>query len=127
MLRPGVEELGAARISTSPSGILFLLNLLFPNHHTRAITAIVSEFAKRIRDELDFREEARNAATLRRNFAGEPRVVVPEVVSELVTRPGAGAGVHGGHPDRPAARAARDRRARRSTPLIDDLVEPTSR
>ncbi len=26
----------AARISTSPSGILFLLNLLFPNHHTRA-------------------------------------------------------------------------------------------
>ena len=43
----------------------------------------MSEFAKRIRDELDFREEARNAATLRRNFAGEPRVVVPEVVTEL--------------------------------------------
>ena len=51
--------------------ILFLLNLLFPNHHTRAITAIVSEFvASGSADELDFREEARNAATLRRNFAG---------------------------------------------------------
>ena len=46
----------------------------------------MSEFSKRIRDELDFREEARNAAMLRRNFQGEPRVVVPEVVTELVTR-----------------------------------------
>src|SRR6185295_4004606 len=37
-------------------------------------------------EELDFREEARNAATLRRNFQPEPRVVVPEVVTELVSR-----------------------------------------
>jgi predicted unusual protein kinase regulating ubiquinone biosynthesis (AarF/ABC1/UbiB family) len=85
VLRPGVEELVGEDLDVS-FRILFLLNLLFPNHHTRAITAIVSEFAKRIRDELDFREEARNAATLRRNFASEPRVVVPEVVSELVAQ-----------------------------------------
>jgi predicted unusual protein kinase regulating ubiquinone biosynthesis (AarF/ABC1/UbiB family) len=85
VLRPGVEELVGEDLDVS-FRILFLLNLLFPNHHTRAITAIVSEFSKRIRDELDFREEARNAATLRRNFKSEPRVVVPEVVPELVTR-----------------------------------------
>jgi len=85
VLRPGVEELVGEDLDVS-FRILFLLNVLFPNHHTRAITAIVSEFSKRIRDELDFREEARNAATLRRNFQGEPRVVVPEVVSELVAR-----------------------------------------
>ncbi|HET9041100.1 MAG TPA: AarF/UbiB family protein [Gemmatimonadales bacterium] len=85
VLRPGVEELVAEDLDVS-FRILFLLNLLFPNHHTRAITAIVSEFSKRIRDELDFREEARNAALLRRNFQNEPRVVVPEVVAELVTR-----------------------------------------
>jgi len=85
VLRPGVDEIVAEDLDVS-FRILFLLNLLFPNHHTRAITAIVSEFSKRIRDELDFREEARNAVTLRRNFQGEPRVVVPEVVSELVTR-----------------------------------------
>jgi predicted unusual protein kinase regulating ubiquinone biosynthesis (AarF/ABC1/UbiB family) len=85
VLRPGVEELVAEDLDVS-FRILFLLNLLFPNHHTRAITAIVSEFSKRIRDELDFREEARNAALLRRNFQSEPRVVVPEVVAELVTR-----------------------------------------
>jgi predicted unusual protein kinase regulating ubiquinone biosynthesis (AarF/ABC1/UbiB family) len=85
VLRPGVEELVGEDLDVS-FRILFLLNLLFPNHHTRAITAIVSEFAKRIRDELDFREEARNAATLRRNFESEPRVVVPEVVTELVAQ-----------------------------------------
>jgi len=85
VLRPGVEELVAEDLDVS-FRILFLLNLLFPNHHTRAITAIVSEFSKRIRDELDFREEARNAGLLRRNFQNEPRVVVPEVVAELVTR-----------------------------------------
>jgi predicted unusual protein kinase regulating ubiquinone biosynthesis (AarF/ABC1/UbiB family) len=85
VLRPGVEELVGEDLDVS-FRILFLLNLLFPNHRTRAITAIVSEFSKRIRDELDFREEARNAGMLRRNFQNEPRVVVPEVVAELVTR-----------------------------------------
>jgi predicted unusual protein kinase regulating ubiquinone biosynthesis (AarF/ABC1/UbiB family) len=83
--RPGVEETVGGDLDVS-FRILFLLNLLFPNHHTRAITAIVSEFSKRIRDELDFREEARNAALLRRNFQSEPRVVVPEVIDELVSR-----------------------------------------
>jgi predicted unusual protein kinase regulating ubiquinone biosynthesis (AarF/ABC1/UbiB family) len=85
VLRPGVEEVVGEDLDVS-FRILFLLNLLFPNHRTRAITAIVSEFSKRIRDELDFREEARNAAMLRRNFQNEPRVIVPEVVTELVTR-----------------------------------------
>src|SRR5512141_1337614 len=85
-LPPGVAERVVREDLGVSFRILFVLNLLFPNHHTRAITAIVSEFAKRIRDELDFREEARNAAMLRRNFQNEPRVVVPEVVTELVTR-----------------------------------------
>jgi len=85
VLRPGVEAIVAEDLDVS-FRVLFVLNVLFPNHQTRAITAIVSEFAKRVRDELDFREEGRNAATLRRNFQEEPRIVVPEVVPELVTR-----------------------------------------
>jgi predicted unusual protein kinase regulating ubiquinone biosynthesis (AarF/ABC1/UbiB family) len=85
VLRPGVDDLVRRDLEVSYR-ILFLLNLLFPNHHTRAITAIVSEFSRRIAGELDFREEARHAATLRRNFAGVPSVVVPEVVSELTRR-----------------------------------------
>ena len=47
VLRPGVEDMVGEDLDVS-FRILFLLNLLFPNHHTRAITAIVSEFAKRI-------------------------------------------------------------------------------
>ncbi|HXE56567.1 MAG TPA: AarF/UbiB family protein [Gemmatimonadales bacterium] len=85
VLRPGVEELVRQDLEVS-FRILFLLNLLFPNHHVRAITAIVSEFAKRIGDELDFREEARHAELLRRNFARDARVVVPAVVTELTRR-----------------------------------------
>jgi predicted unusual protein kinase regulating ubiquinone biosynthesis (AarF/ABC1/UbiB family) len=85
VLRPGVEDTVRQDLEIS-FRILFLVNLLFPNHHTRAITTIVTEFAKRISIELDFREEARNAEILRRNFAQEPRVVIPEVVAGLTRR-----------------------------------------
>lgn len=85
ILRPGVEALVRQDLEVSFK-ILFLLNILFPNHHVRAITAIVQEFQRRITDEMDFREEARYAEILRRNFAGEPRVVIPEVVAPLVHR-----------------------------------------
>lgn len=85
VLRPGVEDVVRRDLDVS-FRILFLLNVLFPGHQVRAMTAIVSEFSKRIADEVDFREEARNAVTLKRNFAAEPRVVVPDVVPELVRR-----------------------------------------
>lgn len=85
VLRPGVEDMVRRDLDIS-FRVLFLVNLLFPNHHTRAISTIVSDFAKRISGELDFREEARNAEILRRNFAQEPRVVVPEVIGGLTRR-----------------------------------------
>ena len=40
---------------------------------------LVDEFARAIRQELDYRLEARNAETLHRNFAGHPHVRVPRV------------------------------------------------
>ena len=40
---------------------------------------IVDEFARSIRQELDYRLEARNAETFHRNFAGHPHVRVPRV------------------------------------------------
>ena len=85
VLRPGVEDMVRRDLDIS-FRVLFLVNLLFPNHHTRAISTIVSDFAKRISGELDFREEARNAEILRRNFAQEPRVVIPEVIGGLTRR-----------------------------------------
>src|SRR3954470_8046566 len=40
---------------------------------------LVDEFARSIRQELDYRLEARNADTFHRNFAGHPHVRVPKV------------------------------------------------
>jgi ubiquinone biosynthesis protein len=40
---------------------------------------IVDEFARFIRQELDYRHEARNAAAFRRDFAGHPSVRIPRV------------------------------------------------
>ena len=42
-------------------------------------SALVDEFARSIRQELDYRLEARNADGFRRNFAGSDRVLVPQV------------------------------------------------
>jgi ubiquinone biosynthesis protein len=41
---------------------------------------LVDEFARSIRQELDYRHEARNAQTFHRNFAGHPHVRIPKVV-----------------------------------------------
>ena len=40
---------------------------------------LVDEFARSIRHELDYRQEARNAQTFHRNFAGHPHVRIPHV------------------------------------------------
>ncbi|MSO95167.1 MAG: AarF/ABC1/UbiB kinase family protein [Thermoleophilia bacterium] len=42
--------------------------------------ALVEEFARSIRQELDYNHEARNAETFRRNFGGSTEVVVPKVI-----------------------------------------------
>jgi len=48
--------------------------------------ALVDEFARSIRSELDYMHEARNAETFRRNFAGSEQVVVPKVYWRYTTR-----------------------------------------
>lgn len=84
VLRPGVEELVHGDLDIA-FRLLLVIQVLFPNHHTRALGAIVSEFAKRIGGELDFREEARQATLIRQNLRPFPEVVVPEVIPALVT------------------------------------------
>ena len=41
---------------------------------------LVDEFARSIRQELDYRNEARNAQSFHRNFAGHPHVRIPKVI-----------------------------------------------
>ncbi|MFL5505669.1 MAG: ABC1 kinase family protein, partial [Gemmatimonadales bacterium] len=85
VLRPGVEESVREDLDVA-FRILNVLNVLFPYHGMRAMSAIVSEFAKRIGDEMDYREEAQHAESMWRSFERERRVVVPEVVAPLTRR-----------------------------------------
>lgn len=85
VLRPGVEELVALDLDIS-FRILLLLNVLFPNHHIRALTNVVREFSVRVREEMDFREEARHVELFRKHFAGDARVRAPGVYAELTRR-----------------------------------------
>ncbi|HEX5449470.1 MAG TPA: AarF/ABC1/UbiB kinase family protein [Gaiellaceae bacterium] len=48
------------------------LDFLDPNE-------LIDEFARSIRQELDYRSEGRNADAFHRNFAGHPHVVIPKV------------------------------------------------
>ncbi|MFQ5536654.1 MAG: ABC1 kinase family protein [Gemmatimonadota bacterium] len=85
VLRPGVEQAIALDLDIS-FRLLFWLNILFPNHHVRAVTNVVREFSVRVRAEMDFREEAANIDRFRRTFRGDPRVRAPVVLPEYTRR-----------------------------------------
>jgi len=78
VLRPGVEEAIALDLDIS-FRLLFWLNILFPNHHVRALTNVVREFSVRVKAETDFEQEAENIARFRRVFAGDRKVRAPDV------------------------------------------------
>jgi len=85
VLRPGVEELIAVDLDIS-FRVLYLLNILAPNHHVRAVTTVVREFSVRIREEMDFREEARHIADFREHFGRDPRVRAPRIYEAYTRR-----------------------------------------
>jgi predicted unusual protein kinase regulating ubiquinone biosynthesis (AarF/ABC1/UbiB family) len=85
VIRPGVESLVQLDLEVS-FRILFVLNILFPNHHIRALTSGVREFDRRIHEELDLRQEAKNTEQFRQRFAGDDRVRAPRVLGEFSRR-----------------------------------------
>jgi predicted unusual protein kinase regulating ubiquinone biosynthesis (AarF/ABC1/UbiB family) len=85
VLRPGVEETVALDLDIS-FRILFWLNILFPNHHVRALTGVVREFSAKVREEMDFRKEAEHMDRFRRNFSTDRTVRVPGVYAEMTRR-----------------------------------------
>jgi predicted unusual protein kinase regulating ubiquinone biosynthesis (AarF/ABC1/UbiB family) len=85
VLRPGVERTVAMDLDISFT-ILFWLNILFPNHHVRALTGVVREFSAKVKEEMDFRQEAENMDRFRKTFSGERGVRVPEVEAALTRR-----------------------------------------
>ncbi|MGD8320178.1 MAG: AarF/UbiB family protein [Gemmatimonadota bacterium] len=85
VLRPGVEAAVALDLDIS-FRLLFWLNILFPNHHVRAVTNVVREFSVRVRAEMDFRQEAENMERFRRFFRSERRVRAPDLLERFTRR-----------------------------------------
>jgi len=85
VLRPGVEEIVALDLEIS-FRILFWLNVLFRNHHIRALTNLVREFSVRVKEEMDFRREAENMEVFRSFFPDEGRVRIPRVFDQHTKR-----------------------------------------
>jgi predicted unusual protein kinase regulating ubiquinone biosynthesis (AarF/ABC1/UbiB family) len=85
VLRPGVEELVRQDLALALPVVRWLERRA-PNPHLRNARAVIEEFATRVWEEMDFVHEAENARTIRRNFRGNPRVVIPQVIDGLVRR-----------------------------------------
>jgi predicted unusual protein kinase regulating ubiquinone biosynthesis (AarF/ABC1/UbiB family) len=85
VLRPGVEALVAVDLDIS-FRILYVLNVLFPNHHVRALTNVVREFSVKVKEEMDFREESAHIALFHKHFSKDSRVRAPHVHDSFTRR-----------------------------------------
>ena len=85
VLRPHVEQTVALDLDIS-FRLLYLLNVLFRNHHVRALTNVVREFSVRVREEMDFTLEAANMARFHKHFDSDRRIRAPIVYQNLVRR-----------------------------------------
>jgi predicted unusual protein kinase regulating ubiquinone biosynthesis (AarF/ABC1/UbiB family) len=85
VLRPRIEET-VARDLASARAITAWAAKRWPVPHVQGFLALVEEFGARISEEMDFRLEGEYATEVRANFAGNPRVVIPEVMHELTRR-----------------------------------------
>ena len=84
VLRPGIETLVAEDVAAARR-LVDLIEPRFPrNPHVRGLRPVLEEFAERIAEELDLRQEAAYAEEIRANFANERRVLIPAVVPDLV-------------------------------------------
>jgi predicted unusual protein kinase regulating ubiquinone biosynthesis (AarF/ABC1/UbiB family) len=82
VLRPHVEravrsDLAAAR------RILGWVERWWDHPHVKRVRVVLNEFELRIGEEMDFRLEGEYGTEIRANFAGNPNVIVPRVISEM--------------------------------------------
>jgi predicted unusual protein kinase regulating ubiquinone biosynthesis (AarF/ABC1/UbiB family) len=85
VLRPGVEALVAEDVRVSQR-LIALVERWWPNPHVVGTRVVIQEFAARVVEEMDFRQEAAHAATIRANFAGSRAVWIPRVVEPMIRR-----------------------------------------
>jgi predicted unusual protein kinase regulating ubiquinone biosynthesis (AarF/ABC1/UbiB family) len=85
VLRPGVEALVAEDLRVSRR-IIALVERWWPNPHVVGTRVVIQEFAARVAEEMDFRQEAAHAVAIRANFAGSRAIWIPRVVEPMIRR-----------------------------------------
>ncbi|RMG73615.1 MAG: AarF/ABC1/UbiB kinase family protein [Nitrospirae bacterium] len=83
--RPGIKEQIETDINIMKA-IASLLVRYVPETELFNPTGIVEEFARTVRKELDFTEEAKNMCRFRRNFAGNPDIYIPQLYPHLLSK-----------------------------------------
>ena len=82
VLRPGVEARVAADVAAARR-ILLWLDRWWGHPHIRRELTVVGSFEVRVREEVDFRQEAAYATAIRENFAKSDRVLIPRVYAHM--------------------------------------------
>ncbi|MCL5023862.1 MAG: AarF/UbiB family protein [Nitrospirae bacterium] len=82
--RPGIREQLETDISILTAAAR-LLDRYIPESRFFNPSGIVDEFSKTVRRELDFVGEAKNCSRFKRNFEGNPDVLIPRIYADLVT------------------------------------------
>jgi predicted unusual protein kinase regulating ubiquinone biosynthesis (AarF/ABC1/UbiB family) len=85
VLRPGVEALVAEDVRVSQRLVAFV-ERWWPNPHVVGTRVVIQEFAARVAEEMDFRQEAAHAVAIRSNFAGARGIWIPRVIEPMIRR-----------------------------------------
>lgn len=83
--RPGIEEIVDVDLAALRRVAGWLTRVRVVRDHVD-LPALVEEFAQTSRQEIDYLHEAQNAERFATDFAGDPRVTVPEIAWERTTR-----------------------------------------
>ncbi|MBI4686660.1 MAG: AarF/ABC1/UbiB kinase family protein [Nitrospirae bacterium] len=82
--RPDIKEIIETDIAIMNSVARLFLKYI-PESKIFNPLGIVEEFSKTVKKELNFVEEAKNAARLRRNFLDDPRIHIPQVYPGMIS------------------------------------------
>jgi predicted unusual protein kinase regulating ubiquinone biosynthesis (AarF/ABC1/UbiB family) len=83
--RPNIEKTVSRDILVLKSILPLATRFIDPNLRY-SVEAMFSQFVETISEEMDYRIEARNLKTIRRNLSHDPMVLIPEVISEITSR-----------------------------------------
>ncbi|MGA7368479.1 MAG: AarF/ABC1/UbiB kinase family protein [Nitrososphaeraceae archaeon] len=83
--RPDIEKTVSRDILVLKSILPLATRFIDPNLRY-SVEAMLSQFVETISEEMDYRIEARNLKTIRRNLSHDPAVRIPELIPEISSR-----------------------------------------